>query len=177
MFKCRAAPYLRDIVVNLFRGLAAVVTLNLQSVVYQWLQLLLQFEMFAKDSSMLEVDPRVSPRDAYRRQNFLDHGLFLHKPQDVRAVPDIRVGKRQDLSCVEKAVFFSHEYNFVINLYLYISPVEIRHLDKDQSACATCLTGSLRMVYFGFILVLAVQVSSVQFFCQHFSHIVVNVAL
>ena len=146
--------------------------LNLQPVVYQWLQLLLQFEMFAEDSSMLEVDPRVSPRDAYRRRNFLEHGLFLHKPQDGRAIVAIRVGKRQDLSCVEKAVFFSHKHNFVINLYLYISLVKIRHLDKDQSACATCLTGSLKMVYFGFTLVLAVQVP-----CQHCSHIVVNVAL
>ncbi len=156
MFKWRAAPYLRDIVRNLFRGLAAVVTLNLQPVVYQWLQLLLHFEMFAKDSSMLEVDPRMSPRDAYRRRNFLDHGLFLHKPQNGPAIFAIRVGKRQDLSCVEKAAFFSHEHNFVINLYLYISPVKIRHLDRDQSACATYPTVSLRMVYFGFTLVLAV---------------------
>ena len=126
---------------------------------------------------MLEVDPRVSPRDAHRRRNFLDHSLFLHNPQDGHAIVAIRVGKRQDLSCVEKAVFFPHEHNFVINLYLYISPVKIRHLDKDQSACATCLTGSLRMVYFGFTLVLAVQVSSIQISCQHCSHIAVNVAL
>lgn len=173
MFEFRAAPYLRDIVINLFRGLAAVAMLNLQPVVYQWLQLLLQFEMFAKDSSMLEINPRVSPRDAYRRRKFLDHGLFLHKRQDGPAIVAIRVGKRQDLSCVEEAVFFLHEHNFVINLYLYISPVKIRHLDKEQSACATCLTGSLRMVYFGFTLVLAVRVSPIQFPCQHCSHIVV----
>ena len=121
---------------------------------------------------MLEVDPRLSPRDAYQRRNLLDRGLFLHKPQDGSAIVDVHVGERQDLSCVEKAVFFSHEHNFVINLDLYISPVKIRHLDKDQSACATCLTGSLRMVYFGFTLALAVQIP-----CQHCSHIVVNVAL
>ena len=41
MFKWRVVAYLRDIVINLFRGLAAVVMLNLQPVVYQWLQLLL----------------------------------------------------------------------------------------------------------------------------------------
>ena len=126
---------------------------------------------------MLDIDPRMSPRDAYRRQNFLDHGLFLHKPQDGPAIVVIRVGKRQNLSCVEKTAFFSHEHNFIINLYLYISPVKIRHLDKDQSACATCLTGSLRMMYFGFTLVLAVHVSFVQVPCQYCSHIVVNVAL
>ena len=146
--------------------------LNLQPVVYQWLQLLLQFEMFTEDSSILKVDLRVSPRNAYRRRNFLEHGLFLYKSQDGRAIVAIRVSKRQDLSCVEKAVFFSHKHNFVINLYLYIYLVKIRHLDKDQSACATCLTGSLKMVYFGFTLVLAVQVP-----CQHYSHIIVNIAL
>ena len=79
---------------------------------------------------MLEVDSIMSPRDAYRRRNLLDHGLFLHKPQNRRAIVAIRVGKHQDLSCVEKAVFFSHEHNFVINLYLYISPVKIRHLTR-----------------------------------------------
>lgn len=51
---------LRDIVINLFRGLAAVVTLNFQPVGYQRFQLLLQFDMLAQDSSMLEVDTRVS---------------------------------------------------------------------------------------------------------------------
>lgn len=29
IIECKAAPYLRDIVINLFRGLAAIVTLNL----------------------------------------------------------------------------------------------------------------------------------------------------
>ena len=74
--------------------------------------------MFAKDSSILKVDPRISSRDIYRRRNFLDHGFFLHKPQDERAIVAIRVGKLYNLSCVEKAVFFSNEHNFVINLYL-----------------------------------------------------------
>lgn len=81
---------------------------------------------------MLEVDSRISPRKVYRRRNFLDYDLFLHKPQDKRAIVAIRVSKFQDLSCVEKTVFFSHEHNIVINLYLYISPVTIRYLDKDQ---------------------------------------------
>ena len=58
-----------------------------------------------------------------------------------------------------------------------MSAVKVRYLDKDRSACATCLTGSLRMVYFGFTLVLAVQISSVQISYQYCSHIVVNVAL
>ena len=88
----------------------------------------------------------------------LDHGLFLYKPQDGSAIVNIRINERQDLSYVEKAVFFSHEHNFVINLNLYISPVKIRHLDKNQSACAIYLTGSLRMIYFGFTLALAVQI-------------------
>ncbi len=105
---------------------------------------------------MLEVDPRMSPRDVYRRRNSLDRGLFLHKHQDCLAIVNVRVGEYQNLSCVEKAVFFSHEHNFLINLYLYIFPVKICHLDKDQSACATCLMGSLRLIYFGFTLVLAV---------------------
>ena len=91
--------------------------------------------MFAKDSSVLEVDSRMSPRDAYRRRNFLDHGSLLHKPQNGRAIVAIRVGKRQDLSCVEKAVCFSHKHNFVINLNLYIYLVKIRHLDNDQLVC------------------------------------------
>ena len=34
--------------------------------------------------------------------------------------------------------------------------------DRDQSACVPRLTGSLKVVYFGFTLVLAVQVSAVQ---------------
>lgn len=34
IFKFRAAPYLRDIVISLFRNLAAVVTLNLQLIIY-----------------------------------------------------------------------------------------------------------------------------------------------
>lgn len=42
---------------------------------------------------MLEVDLRMSLRDTYRRRNFLDHGLFFHKPQDGRAIVAIRVGK------------------------------------------------------------------------------------
>ena len=98
MFKYRAALYLRDIVINLFRDLAAVVILNLRPIVYQWLQLLLQFEMFAKNSSMLKVDPRISPRDVYRRRKILDHGSFLHKSQDGRAIVAIRIGKLQDPS-------------------------------------------------------------------------------
>lgn len=121
---------------------------------------------------MLEVDPRVSPRDAYHRRKSPDLGLFLHKPQYGPAIVAIRVGKRQDLSCVEKAVFFSHKHNFVINLYVYISRVKIRYLNKDQSVYITRLTGSLRMVYFAFTLVLAVQVP-----CQHCSHIIVNFTL
>lgn len=80
---------------------------------------------------MLEVDPRMSSRDVYRRRNFLDHGLFFHKFQDGSAIVIIRVDKRQDLNCVEKTVFFSHEHNFFVNLYLYISPVKIRYFDKD----------------------------------------------
>ena len=58
-----------------------------------------------------------------------------------------------------------------------MSAVKVRYLDKDRSAYAICLTGSLKMVYFGFTLVLAVQISSVHVPCQYFSHIVVNVAL
>ena len=59
---------------------------------------------------MLKVNLRISLRDVYRRRNFLYHGLFLYKPQGGYAIVAIRVGKRQDLSCVEKAVFFSHEH-------------------------------------------------------------------
>lgn len=126
---------------------------------------------------MLEVDPRMSPRDAYRRRNFLDHGLFLHKPQNRPAIVAIRISKRQNLSYIKTTVFFSHKYNFIINLYLYISPVKIRHLDKDQLAYTTYLTSSLRIIYFNFILVLAVQVFSVQVPYQHCSHIIVNITL
>lgn len=89
----------------------------------------------------------------------------------------IRVGKLQGLSCVKKTVFFSHEHSFIINLYLYISLIKIRYLNKNKSAYAICLTGFLRMMYFGFTLVLAVQVSSVQVPCQYCSYIVVNIAL
>ncbi|KAF6238668.1 hypothetical protein HO173_003174 [Letharia columbiana] len=78
----------------------------------------------------------------------LDLDTLFHQLQEMFNITEILVSQCQYLTCVEKAVFFSHEHNFVINLYLYISPVIIRHLDKDQSACATCLTGSLRMVYF-----------------------------
>ena len=81
---------------------------------------------------MLEVDSRISPRDTYRRRNFLDHDLFLHKSQDKRAIVVFRVDKLQDPSYVEKTVFFSHKHNFVINLYLYTSPVKIRHLNKKS---------------------------------------------
>ena len=87
--------------------------------------------MFIKDSFILKVDLRVSLRDTYRRQNFLDYGLFLYKPQNRRAIITIRVSKRQNLSYVKKAVFFPHKHNFVINLYLYISPIKIRHLNKN----------------------------------------------
>ena len=80
---------------------------------------------------MLEVDPRVSPGDAFGRQKFLDHGLLLHDRQDGLAIVASPVGKHQDLSCVEKAVFFSHKHNFVINFYLYISLVKVRYLDKN----------------------------------------------
>lgn len=77
------------------------------------------------------MNPRISSRDIYRRRNFLDHELFLHKPQDERAIVAIRVNKLQDLSCVEKAIFFSHKHHFVINLYLFITPVKICYLNKD----------------------------------------------
>ena len=58
-----------------------------------------------------------------------------------------------------------------------MSAIKLRYLDKDRSAYVTCLTGSLKMVYFSFTLVLAVQISSVQVPYQYCSHIVVNVAL
>ena len=62
--------------------------------------------MFVKDSSILKVDSRISPRDVYRRRNFLDHDLFLHKPQDKRAIVAIRVDKLQDLIALRRQSFF-----------------------------------------------------------------------
>lgn len=132
--------------------------------------------MLAEYLSVFEVNPRAWRSNTYYRWKDLDLDTLFHQLQEMFNITGILVSQCQYLTCVKKAVFFSHKHNFVINLYLYISPVKIRHLDKDQSACATCLTGLLRMMYFGFSLVLAVQASSVQVPCQHCSHIVVNIA-
>lgn len=82
---------------------------------------------------MLEVDPGARVKNICHRWKDLNLGLFLHEAQEVSTIAVIRVGKRQDLGCVEEAVFFSHENNLVFNLQLDVSRVKIRDLKKQQS--------------------------------------------
>lgn len=43
------------------------------------------------------------------------------------------------LTCVEKAVFFSHKHKFVANLNLKMPAVKVRYLDKDHLVFVTRL--------------------------------------
>ena len=87
--------------------------------------------MLADYPSVFEVDLRTGIRDAYYRWKDLDLGILLYPLQEVFAITGILVSKRQNLSCVEKAVFFSYKYNLIFNLDLNVSRVKIRYLDKD----------------------------------------------
>ena len=104
---------------------------------------------------MLEVDEQGMPAVAGSTSTLVF--LFYH-PKDVFALAVILVSKRDKLGCIEKAVFFSHHYCFVVEFYLNTASAKIRYFDKDYLARVICLTGLSRMVYFGFALVLAVQV-------------------
>lgn len=123
---------------NLFHPLA-IIPLCSKPVVDQWLQLVLQLKMLTKDQSMLEVDPRARVRDICHRWKHLNLGLFLHKAQEVFAITSILVGKRQDLGCVEKTVFLSHENNLVVNLQLDVPCIKIRDLSKASVSILTHL--------------------------------------
>lgn len=54
-----AAPYRGGTTFGMFHSLAVVVTLELQRVVYQRVQLLLQSEMLADYASVFEADPNM----------------------------------------------------------------------------------------------------------------------
>lgn len=114
--------------------------------------------MLTKDQSMLEVDPRARVRNICHRWKDLNLGLFLHEAQEVFAIAVILVGKRQDLGCVEKAVFFPYENNLVFNLQLDVSRVKIRDLSKASVSILTHLAGLSRTVYFCSTLVLVIQI-------------------
>ena len=120
---------------------------------------------------MLEVDPGAFPRDAYCRRQYLDLRSFPHKSQDALAIVAILVGKSQDLSRIEEAVFFSHKHDLIFNLDLDMPRVKIGYLDEDRSACVPRLTGSSRTVYLSFPLVHVVQIP-----CQYCSHLMLSIA-
>ena len=80
---------------------------------------------------MLEVDPRVRIRDACCSRKHFYLGLLFYQSKDVFALAVILVGKRDNLGCIEKAVFFSHHYCFVVEFHLNTASAKIRYLDKD----------------------------------------------
>ena len=79
---------------------------------------------------MLVVDLRARVRNICHRWKDLDLDLFLHDAKELFTITVILVGKRQDVGCVEKAVFLLTNNNLVVNLQLDVSCVKIRDLSK-----------------------------------------------
>ena len=90
-------------------------------------------------------------RDAFCSRKHFHLSILISPSKDVLALTIILFGKRDNLGCIEKAVFFSHQHQLTIDFHLNMSGVKFCHLGDDQSAPQVRQTS--RTSYLGYIIV------------------------